>query len=48
MLYLKELGEKGNSWQVKVESKASRPSGENAFDREIIVIFQSVFYHTGT
>jgi len=45
---LKELVGKVDSRQLKVESKASRPGGGGAFDSDIIVIFQGLFYHTGT
>src|SRR6266849_10602285 len=50
---LKELGEKIGSRQLKVESGTPQtgdwlmPGGGSVFDRAVIVILQSVFYHTG-
>ena len=51
---LKELGEKVDSRQLKVESDRPQagnklmPGGGSVFDRALIVISRSVFYHTGT
>ena len=50
----KELGEKADSRQLKVESDRPKsgdrpgPGGGSGFDRAVIVILQGIFYHTGT